>query len=87
MTGPGVGLLVALLKAVARLALSSDEQVAYLNAIGVGGCADELALEIGDEVPLLPQFVEAGWLSEDEAIPVPPDYPVHVIVHRLALGV
>lgn len=28
---------------------------------------DELALEFGDGVPLLTQFVAAGWLSQDAA--------------------
>ncbi|GAA1717735.1 hypothetical protein ACFTSF_41110 [Kribbella sp. NPDC056951] len=40
--------LIALLRAVARLALPAADQEAYLAGIGVGDLADELALEVED---------------------------------------
>jgi hypothetical protein len=37
-----------LYRAVARLALPAEDQLAYLNTIGVGDLADELALDLND---------------------------------------
>jgi hypothetical protein len=67
MSGPGVGLLVMLLKAVARLALPAEDQVAYLRRLGSWPSVDELALELDDVVELLGQFVASGWITEQDA--------------------
>jgi len=67
MTTPGVGPLVALIKAVGRLALPCEDQIAYLQGLGTSGSADELALEFGEGTALLSQFVQAGWLAVADA--------------------
>lgn len=67
MSGPGIGLLVALIKAVSRLALAADAQIAHLHERGLLSSADELALDLHDGVVLLPQFVASGWLTPDDA--------------------
>lgn len=67
MSAPGVGLLVELLKAVSRLALPANDQIAYLRASGVAPNADELALELHDGIVLVPQFVSQGWLTSRNA--------------------
>lgn len=67
MSGPGVGLLVALLKTVARLALPADAQIRQLDKRGLLSSIDELALELHDGVPLLPQFVANGWITSEDA--------------------
>lgn len=60
-----------LISAIARLALASDEQARYLDALGApGGQADELALEFSDAAVLVGPFVEAGWLSASGAAQV-----------------
>lgn len=64
---PGVGLLVDLLRAVGRLALPAQQQIAYLRRLGTFPNADELALEVSDGVGLLSQFVEHGWISPELA--------------------
>ena len=58
---------MGLIKAVARLALPADGQLAYLRDLGVSPSIDELALELHDGVVLLPQFVANGWLAVVEA--------------------
>lgn len=65
MTAPRVGSLVELLRAVGRLALPCEEQIAYVRQLG--GSIDELALEFGDWVVLVDQFVTHGWLSAGDA--------------------
>jgi hypothetical protein len=67
MSGPGVGLLVALLKAVGRLALPAHAQLEDLQRRGLLPSADELALDLHDGVALLPQFVANGWLDPQDA--------------------
>src|SRR5690606_23923257 len=65
MITPRVEPLVALLRAVARLALPCEEQIAYVRRLG--GSLDELALEFNEGAALLDQFVAQGWLSTDDA--------------------
>jgi hypothetical protein len=65
MMSPQPGLLVALTRAVGRLALPCQDQIEFVRQFG--GSLDELALEIGEGVALLEQFVEAGWLSQGDA--------------------
>jgi hypothetical protein len=45
--------LTGLVRAVARLALPAQDQLAYLAAIGVSDLADELALDLDDGVQRL----------------------------------
>jgi hypothetical protein len=64
------GMLVQQLdNAVARLAIPPTEQLAYLASIGVGGLADELALEFDDAyqpvAPLLEELEAPEELRED----------------------
>jgi hypothetical protein len=59
-----VASLVALLRAVGRLALPCEDQVVYLEQLG--GSVDELALEFSDGAVLIDQFVASGWLSADD---------------------
>lgn len=63
MTGPGVGLLVELVKSCARLTLPADDQLSYVQNTSI----DELALEFSDVAVLVAQFVAAGWLSKADA--------------------
>jgi hypothetical protein len=70
MTGPGVGALVGLIKAVARLSLPAEAQLAYLRDLGVLPSIDELALELHDYSVLLPQFIEYGWITSDEGVAI-----------------
>jgi hypothetical protein len=56
-----------LLKAVARLALPAEDQVTYLRRLGSWPSVDELALELHDVVVLLDQFVDSGWIREQDA--------------------
>jgi hypothetical protein len=67
MSGPGVGLLVELIKAVARLALPADAQIRQLEKRGLFPSVDELALDLHDGVVLLPQFVANGWITSKDA--------------------
>lgn len=67
MSGPGVGLLVTLLKAVARLAWPAEAQLGELRKRGLLPSTDELALDLHDLVALVPQFVSSGWLSQADA--------------------
>jgi hypothetical protein len=52
---------------LARLAASSDEQLAYLRQLGAGDSADELALELADLTPLLPRLVGERQVSRRQA--------------------
>lgn len=63
MEGPTPGMLASLIRAIAMLALPAPHQIAWLEALGVGGSADELALEFHDGYLLVPQFVERQWLQ------------------------
>src|SRR5687768_11247694 len=63
MEGPSPRLLASLVRAVAMLALPASHQIAWLESLGVGGSADELALEFDDGYVLAPQFVERQWLD------------------------
>lgn len=67
MTGPGIGLLVALLKAVGRLALPADEQIAHLGDRRLLPSADEFALDLHEGAALVSQFVTHGWLTSRDA--------------------
>ena len=64
---PGVPSLVNFVKAIGRLAMPAEQQVAYLEDIGTAPSADELALEFDEGFVLLPTFVERGWLSAHDA--------------------
>jgi hypothetical protein len=61
-------LLVELLKTVGRLALEAEAQIAYLRSLGARVEIDELALELDDLVRLVPGYVDAGWLSDVDAL-------------------
>lgn len=50
-----------------RLASDAEVQIQYLSSIGDPRNVDELALELDDIEPLLPQVVEAGLISPDTA--------------------
>jgi hypothetical protein len=52
---------------VARLALESSRQIEYLSSLNVGESADELALEYDERALLVPQFVDLGWMSPEDA--------------------
>ena len=67
MSGQGAGLLVELLKSVARLSWPAAAQIHLLGMRGLLPSTDELALELNDLVGVLPQFVANGWLSEADA--------------------
>jgi hypothetical protein len=62
--------LASLIRAVAVLALPAADQVEWVDSLGVGPVADELALELGDGALLAQQFVEAGWLGADNLSPL-----------------
>jgi len=64
MTGPGVKLLVALLKAVGQLALTANVQIVFLRERGLP--IDELALGYHDGAVLVSQFVANDWLTPSE---------------------
>jgi hypothetical protein len=66
MTSPSVGMLANFLRAIARLALPASTQIDYLRAIGAAPSADEMALEFNEGFVLVPQFVDAGWLSASD---------------------
>ena len=55
---------------LANLAAPAAEQIAYLERLGVLPLIDELALEFGDIVGLVPQLVEEGHLTADQATAV-----------------
>ena len=55
---------IAFVRSVAVLALDADAQAAWLRTLGTFPAADELALEFDDGFPLVPAFIERGWLSE-----------------------
>jgi hypothetical protein len=61
-----VNLLVELMRAVGRLALSADEQIAFLKRKGLYPSLDELVLEFDDLLPFVAQFPENGWLSKND---------------------
>lgn len=67
MSGPGVGLVVALLKAVGRLALPAEAQISHLCDRGLWPSIDEFALELHEGAVLVPQFVANGWLAPRDA--------------------
>ena len=67
MTGPRVEHLVALLKAIGRLALPASAQRAQLRERNLRPSIDELALELHDMAILVPQFVAEGWLTPNDA--------------------
>lgn len=50
-----------------RLSASPITQIAYLSSLGVVPCADELALELNDLVAIVPEFVEQGILTGEQA--------------------
>jgi hypothetical protein len=52
---------------LANLAAPAAEQIAYLERLGVLPLIDELALEFDDIVGLVPQLVEEGHLTADQA--------------------
>ena len=51
---------------VRNLAAPAEAQIAYLRGLGVAPSADELALELADEMALVPAAVEASELSSEE---------------------
>lgn len=57
--------LVQFIRSIAVLALPAEDQVQWLNSLGLPGKAaivDEMAQEFGNGFLLLPQFVEQGWI-------------------------
>jgi len=57
--------LVRFIRSIAVLVLPAENQVQWLNSLGLPGnaaVADELAQEFDDGFLLLPQFVEHGWI-------------------------
>jgi hypothetical protein len=50
-----------------RLAAPAEEQVAYLQNLGVGDCADELALELDDVARVLPALASRGFITPCDA--------------------
>jgi hypothetical protein len=64
-------MLASLMRAVAIAALPADEQVDWLNSLGLGWLnVDEIAMEIGDGALLAAHFVEAGWLPAQALEPL-----------------
>ncbi len=55
--------LARFIRSVAVLSLGAPEQLAYLQAVGVPGGIDELAMEFDDGQLLAGQFQEFGWIS------------------------
>jgi hypothetical protein len=62
--------LSQLLRAVARLALAPEVQRDYLRRSGVGGSADELALDLDDAARLLDELEGADWIEPERAAAV-----------------
>ena len=59
--------VVKLIKVIGVLALPAAGQTRCLELMGVAPLADELALELRDQVLLVDQFVESGYLASEEA--------------------
>lgn len=59
--------LSQLVRAVARLALAPEVQRDHLRRLGVGGSADELALELDDTAQRLDELEGAGWIEPERA--------------------
>jgi hypothetical protein len=59
------GKLKRLMESLARLAAPGSAQVEYLQRLGVGDCADELALELHEWVLLLDQLVDDGGVGRE----------------------
>ena len=59
--------LIVLCDALKRLAAPSWEQRSYLASLGVLPLVDELALEFDDLVAFVPQLLEAGHLTPQQA--------------------
>lgn len=64
---PGTFVRQQLTAALVRLALPASAQASYLERLGTAPLADELALEFGDFVPMLPKAVRDGAISESQA--------------------
>jgi len=59
-----------LVTALTRLALPAIEQARYLDRLGTGPSTDELALELGDFIPMLSVAVGDGALSQSQALAI-----------------
>ncbi len=57
-------------QALGRLAAPADDQIEYLETLGVAPSADELALELDDLVRQIPMAVQAGVLSIEAEIAI-----------------
>jgi hypothetical protein len=66
MEGPRPRSLANLVRAVAILVLPPADKISWLDSLGIGRNVDELGLELGDGLPLVPQFAEKNWLSAEE---------------------
>lgn len=60
-------ILSGLVRVVARLALSPEDQREYLRRWGSAGLADPLAQELDDVAHLLDQLEEANWIDPAQA--------------------
>jgi hypothetical protein len=65
--GATVRNLVELLLAISRLSLPATAQLAWLSYNTAVPNPDELAVEFGNRVDLVPEFVEQRWLTRGEA--------------------
>ncbi len=67
MTTLSPALLGSLVRSVALLSLPSDDQILWLNSLGLGVAeyADELASELEAGAVLVQQFESLGWVSTE----------------------
>jgi hypothetical protein len=60
-------LMERLLSTIQVLAQSAEKQIVYLQELGSGDCADELALELEDIIGVLPKLQETGFITAEQA--------------------
>lgn len=56
----------ALLKAVQHLSMPADEQIAYLESLGMQGCVDELGLEFDDVMLFVQTLKTTSYLTDQQ---------------------
>ncbi len=61
------GIIGVFREALSRLALPADQQLKYLDKFGTPGCVDELALQFDDGYCCLPEMVEEGVFTPEQA--------------------
>jgi hypothetical protein len=66
-TSPEAEFYAELLRAVGRLALAPEAQIAYLSSIGTAPSADELGLEFHESLTCVDLIRARGWLTALEA--------------------